>query len=600
MSRCGDQMQKRAAQRTDAGVTLVFMTMLIGVLVLVCGASVSVGYSLLAAIQAQAVADSMALAASQALCSTNQCWQNARVAAAEVLSHSTIVNSIGQDSSLPNINTGDYKTTELVNWSPSASNLDITIERGQWLPNEPADSRFISFEANNQTNSRFDFTSTGLPAYTVANAVRVKVTRQELAPVFSLLRDALHVQPSGEALAVTGGTTLQELPTAPIAIPLCSLLDWDAQYDPNPSNNDYPYMGDLNRRYRRSETDLLVTRADWDCPIGGSDPRCADMASYGLMPAFLSQPISDTAAFLFEEWECGGRDPDIFPMCAFAPDTALHFHTRWHPKTSMNYAVYLGGDEAEVRDRLLDSGSGGFLRSTLGSPVTDGVNPVGILPDGLTTIESRDAFRARMRNPISLFGQLPLGGEDSGAFQSYTPIRTAEIGPEREGISGLFEVNGPGSGQLAEVPFWVAPAVSRSTVRASDQLDPMHPLGFSAVRGVCPSEIVPDIADASYRNLNTWRVLVPVIYDHQTHCMNLSDSRGDNDSDVQPDPSHLWSTVGYVHVTFYDATIGEHFDSTTVGGGQYSTGTYFDDNGAAEPYRFATSHVDASALILVS
>ena len=560
------------------GMTLVFMTILIGILVFVGGASVSVSYSLLSAIQAQSVADAMALAASQALCSTNECWQNARVAAAEVLSHSTIVNSIGQSNSPPNLNTGDFKTTAAINWIPTDANLDITIERGQWLPNEPQDTRFVSFEAYNQSNARFDFAATGLSPSIVANAVRVKVVRQELAPIFAMLANSLQVQPNGEALAVTGGTTQQELPVAPVAIPLCNLLDWDGQYDPKPNAHDYPYMGDPDRRYNRSDIDLLFTKADWDCPIGGTDPRCANMASFGLMPAFLSQPISDTAAFLYEEWECGGRDPDLYPMCAYVADTALHFSTRWQLKSSMNFGVFLGNSEAEIRDRLLDPSTTGFLRSSLGSSVTDGANPVGILSSGLTTTDAGNAFRSRMRNATSMFGIVPSSGDDRGSVQSYSAIRDAGIAPDREGVSGLFEVNGPGSGQLAEVPFWVEPAVSRSTVRDSTVLDNAHPEGFSTVRGVCPSEILPDISDASYRALNTWRVLVPIIYDQQARCMNLSDTRSDNDIDVQPDPSHTWSTIGYVQVTFYDSVFGESLPNG------YASSPYPD--GGAAPYNF--------------
>ena len=579
MSKRRQRNARCTAGCSEAGVTLVFMTILISVLVLFCGASISVGYSLLAAIQAQSVADSMALAASQALCSTNQCWQNARVAAAEVLSHSTILNSIGHGSELPNLNTGDFKTTDEINWTPVASNLDVTIERGQWLPNEPAETRFVSFEAYNQSNSRFDFAVTGLSPFVVSNAVRVRVVRQELAPIFSMLADALHVQPKGEALAVTGGTSLQPLPTAPIAIPLCNLLDWQGQYDPMPSASEYPFKGDPELRYSRAATDLLVTHAKWNCPFD-DDSRCQNMVSYGLMPAFVSQPISEGGSFVYEEWECGGRDPDLYPMCAYVADNVLHFDTHWHLKSSMNFAVFLGNNETEIQNRLAStSNSDGFLYSSLGAAVTDSTNhPVGILESGLTTPASESAFLARIRNIGSIYGALPFSGNEAGAFQFYTPIKDSGITPEREGVTGLFEVNGSGAGQLSEVPFWTNPPVSPSTVRTSEILDPAHPEGFAAVRGVCPSEIVPDLANADYRNLKTWRVLVPVIYDHQSHCMNLNDVRGDNDNDVQPDSTHTWTTVGFIHVTFYDAVFGRSL------AGSYSNGDYPD--GGAAPYTY--------------
>ncbi|NMC63720.1 MAG: hypothetical protein GYA55_11210, partial [SAR324 cluster bacterium] len=225
----------------------------------------------------QNLADAAALAGASAIgsqpcpsCTARQRWDNAREAALQVVQSSSLNNRFdaSQDLSLAGSNRMlASKIKEAPNYE-----IEAKVERGRWLPkskvlrrpprgrwpqdNSNKNGKFESFEGSWQERHP------GMPNFMAFNAVRVTLVMKKSINANTRVGRFLYTK--ANATAVVSLPKL--LPTAPMAIHVCALLDDTGDYNPT----------DL------CLADRLFTATSQHCPQGE--------ANCGNIPQFFWDP----------------------------------------------------------------------------------------------------------------------------------------------------------------------------------------------------------------------------------------------------------------------------------------------------------------------
>ena len=525
----------------------------------------SIGVSVKIQADAKRVSEEAALAASSELCATESCWQNARAKAYDVLTNSEVTNIQGLSSSLSVLNTKRDEFLSSSNNSVSISfpsaNLIVAIERGIWLPKGHVPrpipigdflslekKRGVSYGAGTPKLLRrisFSVMRNHVRPHVFSNAVKVTVTRPNVyRPLFSVpasLLNRVRRNQTATSLGVTGGVdNIEPVPVAPVAIPLCNLLDENGEYRPQD----------------REGVDLLVTSADWNCPIGtGGSELCRNMVGNGLMPSFDVEPVTQSEVlgersdFYLSAVDCGSRTT---LRCVEIFDHAWHFSTRYMKKTSSNFAVYavpknsLDFDDEDHTRSLVLSIFGG---QTSVSQVRFG-EEYRILATGLNVQDEEGVVLDRIRNKEK------FSSRDEGLYEKFN-LMEPSLSETISGKSGLLEKNVPvfyESGGLnitslvdlrsrAGFPEQFISARNRGTCRSSLTV-PRLPIPYTA-----------SASSSAGINQNVWIVDVPVIYNFKSKCDGESSQYNSNEP---------WRVIGFVSLSFYDASIGKTGCSITA------------------------------------
>ena len=537
--------KENAFRKSERGFVYIFAAVFFALAFLCIGVSYSVFIGLLSEIHSQTAADAASLAGSSELCATDACWRRAREVSLSVLKRQEIQNSIGKTNSLSGLDNPELKARhsgffgvddEFDGYTNNNSlekvlddddlNISITIERGIWQSKEdwerfiegswdtePNKSLFESFEAVDKgaprkMNILGEDGAPLAPPHVFANALRVEVSRKEISAPFLGPLPRIKINQHPKAVSLTGGRSTEGVPVAPVAIPLCNLLDENGEYRPED----------------RQGVDLLVTSADWNCPIGESE-KCRNMVGNGLMPSFDVEPVTQNGIgnsyFLPVVPPCLG-DRTQYIRCLAVGDGAWHFSSRYMEKTSSNFAVYAVPGTTENQD-IIKNDIRLILKNDSNPAVFFG-QKYQILHEGLKEDEVAGDDLLLMYNRIRKLGLYPQ--TEYSSFHAHEPSLSDPIG----GLKGLLEQN------------WHTGAVVDIENKGRSQIV------TARNRGACPSTLsvptLPLFAPGSYAeagiNKNVWIKNIPVIYNFQNRC-----TRGANETDIQSLEGG-WHVVGFV------------------------------------------------------
>ncbi|NMC62675.1 MAG: hypothetical protein GYA55_05835, partial [SAR324 cluster bacterium] len=252
----------------EKGVAILLWLIFISVGLLILGVFGSLAMNRLITAQLQTAADAAALAGAGVLGSSTKCgtgyctatrrWEDARDLAVNTLRASEAYGSFDGSSTL-DIEDEPDSESPVPKWTlPNSqeAKLEVTIERGRWL-NE--DEGFESFEGPWQKEHP------GMPNFMAFNAVRVSISRKAVdIPFLSKLASGLLTARATSTSVISLPTPL---PTAPMAIHVCALLNDSDDYDPK----------DL------CLADRLFTATSQHCPAG--------TANCGNIPQFSWDPL---------------------------------------------------------------------------------------------------------------------------------------------------------------------------------------------------------------------------------------------------------------------------------------------------------------------
>ena len=585
------------------GITLLAVVLIVPLILMVVVGVLFFLMLELSRYEAQSAAESAALAASQELCASRECWANARLAAAATLSRQRVQNSIGYDSRLPDLESRfvDFKDREAdaltaaAKWEVPAENLAVRIERGIYHDVNPdpliTEMRFDSLETPQGSTppqtSRGDLYDKAIPRYVIANAVQVSVERPQLtSPIPGVL--SLGRFTVGTALAVTGGIAERPIVVAPIAIPLCGLLNASGDFDP----------------IAAAKTDKLITAADRNCPDDkcGTGLSTADMAAEKMLPAFLTDLKAEDAADSIQEdphfvcgtpWhrltdsptpqqaanQCSGRwDPNL--RGANLQDESGPWATEYVAgKSSSNFAVWgLVGQhswsqeqpEQKIIDALVRNVDPNLpfeqqaaqlgLAASIGDRFT-------MLPQGAASTDFQEALITRITNPPSS----PPTMRWPTPVEAYEAFYKSEIFPS---LGNLLEVN---YFKRAVIPYETAlgdhndkTIHSTAGVCQNWRRADWWTTNFNFLSSRFPSNPLPVPLLGTWiagrfnggpLSADTWEVNIPIIADaSQTQCENgLPDTHPLSvikDFRLGVDNPDRFIIVGFVRGVVYDSAIG--------------------------------------------
>ena len=587
------------------GITLITVVLIIP-LILLAVAGVLLFFMIeLGRYEAQTAAESAALAASQELCASRECWGSARLAAAAALNRQRVQNSIGYDSQLPDLQLmfADFKDREAdtltgaYQWDLPAENLIVKIERGIYhdINADPqvVEMRFESLETPTglvpPQTSRGSMIDKAIPRHMISNAVKVVVERPQLESALPGILDLGHII-VGSAIAVTGGIVEKPIVVAPVAIPLCGLLNTNGDFDSKTA----------------ARTDKLITAADRNCP----DSKCGahistnDMVLERMMPGFLSDLKSEDAIDSIVEnpnfLQCGPRWNRLLdtPTPAQAADQCVG---RWDPnlrgsyfqtetgawtteyaigKSSNNFAVWgLVGQHVwdnQEPERELIAALNRQVDPNL--PVEQQAQMLGlaasigdrftILPQGATTANFQSALISRITEPA---GSPPLKRWPA-PYENYESLYKTEIVPR---LGNLLEVNyfrravDPNDSVLRDQddPTIFGTAGVCENWRRADHWNPNYflPNRYGYLSRPLPIPLI-GVANAGRFNggplsADTWEVNIPIIADQTSaQCENsLADThplKVNGDFRLAVDNPDRFIIVGFVRGVVYDSAIG--------------------------------------------
>ncbi|MCB0346367.1 MAG: hypothetical protein KDD66_14705 [Bdellovibrionales bacterium] len=559
--------------RTEHGSYAVLSACVITALITFAGYSLNSTYARSVTNELQAAADAASHAAAKALCASEECWDNARDIAFKVIFAQLYEQMTGELSStcpLRDVGGGASGGGEDDGWNACAAmqsgadqragflrgglnangffNIkNPIIERGRWTPEqgfESVEGTPLLGGINSWQNEH-----PGEPRTMVANAVRVKLTREHITIVEMPFEPWNH-SVSVEAVAVAD--TIKEEKVAPFAIPVCALMELNGAH------------ADFQRDI--SKADRLFTRADRYCPSGDCDTLPA--FPYGTCENDPARHADDPNTLYLADSTVAQTVIDAMGL-PFTASEEGHYCLTQHMKPLVHDDEVAGGDNWALHNRQgysqiwnhygvvgLPEGAGGRADLTEAE-----------VQDKLTqALVDRVDINARIGEPYYI---LPGGLSSQIAGNDIWSIISGSSAPNEDRISvadsgmGTVERNlnfyyaSPGHGA------WLNDMTATKTIHNQGLCKSMR-LEINTAGSVVNGEearIPYSPRQASPDDVPVWRIKVPVIADvdadERTTCPGLKGVQDADDVGTPPNPDHRWEIVGFVTAEIFDVSIGE-------------------------------------------
>ncbi len=377
---------------TERGSVLWLLALILVPLVFVAAIAVNVSYSRLSREEMQAVADLAALSSSSVLCTSKDCYADAREAAIQTVRLSKL-------SGAPNDQL-DLSIDPAIGPEQRVGDFQVTVERGRWwrsgMPGTGStDPYFESFDR--PSGPSWQSLYPGIPDFAASNAVKVSIERMSV-PFFVSLGSSGSYDLKAEAVSLGG--EVETVHAAPFALPVCAIL-----------NKAGDFSARANCSYNR-----IFTRTDRYCEAPGDSDQCGILpnrqhrvSSQGSCHGVTNQPdgLPDEPDLLCDytescgENDCpaGGPEPGDGPI-DIIPDGAWDERDGWENTCAgglhMRFAqltdafgvvgvprdVLLAATEPEIRSVIFGAYDG-LVETKLGDEFS-------ILPGGFTQRETGD------------------------------------------------------------------------------------------------------------------------------------------------------------------------------------------------------------------
>lgn len=507
-----DGRRKQDKFSSERGVALLLLISVLTTVLLLVGVALIFAYYWVVRSQVQAVTDAAAQNAAAILGradpaqaptqNARETWQQARESAIGIVNAYLAQGSSGFPQ-------GFVVDPQLESpWT--APNLEISIERGRWLPataNGTA-ATFESFEGDWQA------AHPGMPAEIAGNAIRVEIKIPALVPLVSWVGGgALPVE--SHSIGMARAST--EVMAAPFAIPVCSLLN---------------AQGDLDHE-SLCIADRLLTSSNRYCPA--TDPNCA------VIPDFSWDPFLPVEADSFWPYPIAQNQ---------STDNACFWATPHFAKASSNFGVIglpgISSPPQEQQIQLYLSGPTPGIASRIGDPFW-------VLAGGLSDPASNEIL---WRQIVNGFG---------GALETHPAFELSDLQAANQNKNMAFKLADPAlrdsicsetnystSSPITNPRPWRQGWGTCNSMRAGwGRWSEFTPTPAGACLGSYrPPEIPPGMLSSQ---VPLWRVPVAVIADPQgPGCQGASGAAADPPVAVD----HPYEVIGFIDLNVYDVDIG--------------------------------------------
>ncbi|HQH25858.1 MAG TPA: pilus assembly protein TadG-related protein [Oligoflexia bacterium] len=600
------QFVKCGRRRGAAGVVIVLFALLLLALISMVGVVANLAYVRLLRTELQAAADAAALSGATALCGSSYCWERAQSVAAETINRHAVHGSISRDSAKLNLSTAAGTGPR---WEDPSGTYTVDIQRGRWWPVGSAPAAitppnsppwFEAFEAApGYEGENWQTQHPGIPPAVAANAVRVTLQRRGLHML--LLPFGPQYDLRASATAIGGDLYQPSVPIAPIALPVCAILDDSAEFSPR---EQCPY-----RRY--------FTRADRYCLDPFDDDNCGFLpdTNWEEMPLEANCQNKDWYAFdiycsnvdpqticpvspcqtfmLCDPQDCDNGSPDIFDIDFFplvagwvqgfdgAPrlsQISKHYGVIGLPESAVPSGVAPSGIEQWIRTNILVTGN--LVPAQIGEDFR-------VLPQGFTDSLTEKALWDHYLDPEiyyvtagekTTFGQMPLWyynypvGNDLGCVN---PRRDYYTTPHCEGGAVWSPVANWAAGGPRLVSGMCNSMFPHHVYRSPEYISQNaghFPIGWFAHDLINTWLKVSAGGTAAERNkscsgflnfmlepMSAWEVSIPIIADKGAAakpCTGMGSPKASVDPPIADDFNYKYQIIGFVKLQISDADIG--------------------------------------------
>ena len=484
--------------KRECGAILPLTAMSVFTFLIVSGVMLTIGLISRERARLRAAVDISLLSAVNTVCPSRECLDRVRATAITTLQANL------RSRELDGISPTELDQAGFLRHQWQTEHFTIDIERGRWKPLEG----FESIEGDWQLRHP------GTPSHSVLYAVRIRVASR-INPIFKLLApDLLSIEANATAIA----SPVEQRWVAPFALPLCSLLDENGDFDQAKLAHADRFFSSIDR-FGATSTNNVVPDFDWSvipADALANNGVLEDLFG-GLRAKYLNQTVKS---------------------CEYPT-------TRFRSATDHYGVVGVPGDIPPDEEFIQELLTGpGWAPAVVGQEFT-------ILPEGLSQGISADLIWSKIAN-------------QSVTDAQHRPLSELILDGQPVPANALHFANEPSRSACQDVaqgdkeplaPFDVRPShgVCNSRRSGFGNNDWSDFQGRSVSTG--PSDITCPYEDNEFAS-PYWKIQIPVIADESPNAQSCQGVLGSME-DPLLDRSARYSIVGFITIGIYDLDIGQ-------------------------------------------
>ena len=487
--------------KKENGAILPFTAMSVFTFLIISGVMLTVGLISRERARIRAAVDITLISAANVVCPSRLCLDQVRATAISTLQANL------RSRELDGISTNDIDDSGSPRHLWQTEHYTIEIERGRWKPLEG----FESIEGDWQQQHP------GTPSHSVLYAVRVRVASR-INPIFKLLAPSML---SIESRATAIASPVEQSCVAPFALPLCSLLDSNGDFDQNKVAHADRLFSSIDR-FGADSTHNIVPDFDWSVvPTEALENHSVLVDLFdGLKAKYNGKTVNS---------------------CEYPT-------TRFRSATDHYGVVGVPGDRMASEDliQVLVTGPG-CAPAVIGQEFQ-------ILPEGLAQTTSADLIWSQIANQ----------SVGSVTDAQHRPLQELISGGEAVPANALYFANHASNDACQGVAIGEKEPLAPFDVRPSFGVCNSRRSGFGREswsefqrRSVAdqPGDQVCPYEDQEFAS-PYWKIKIPIIADESQNAQSCQGVLGSTEDPVL-DPTAHYTIVGFITIGIYDVDIGE-------------------------------------------